>query len=158
MPVARTRWGTSRTTVYEERDNEGFPAFGRPHLPERCRAQDDVCRTPQSVVLLTTTVVQEEAAVLAAIRRQLLGWYEKAAHTVYPAFGPPRRQANPAYDRWFYDARFVIAPGENSTAQPGQPQGTPTGSPRPATGAAVPGSKVAGAEKLRQLGVEVYDK
>ncbi|CBN79434.1 conserved unknown protein [Ectocarpus siliculosus] len=55
--------------------------------------------------------------------------------------------------------RFVIAPGETATTAPPAPR-----SPESATSAAggpssaVPGSKAAGAEKLRQLGVEVFDK
>ncbi|CAM9945137.1 unnamed protein product, partial [Hapterophycus canaliculatus] len=54
--------------------------------------------------------------------------------------------------------RFVIAPGDAATST------TPTRAPESATSAAggpsaaVPGSKAAGAEKLRQLGLEVHDK
>ncbi|CAM9515003.1 unnamed protein product [Ascophyllum nodosum] len=50
--------------------------------------------------------------------------------------------------------RFVVAPGENPPIVPGQPQAAPGGTSR--SGGV--SSKVAGEEKLRQLGVEVYDK
>ena len=61
--------------------------------------------------------------------------------------------------------RFVIAPGgaaagagENSSPAAAAAGATPRAAMGSTAGPAAPGSKASGADKLRQLGVEVFDK